>query len=74
MDVSAFCTCENTACPCHPSCHSDGCSRCIQLNLQCNAIPRCFFHKIGCKTEEIKDWTFEEFAYNVVKKKLEKMG
>lgn len=71
MDVSEFCTCENRACACHPTRHSDGCDRCIQLNLQCRAIPRCFFHKLGCKTGEIEDWSFEEFAVNVVTKKLE---
>lgn len=73
MDVMEFCTCENRACGCHPTRHSDGCDRCIRLNLQCNAIPRCFFHKLGCRTEEIETWSFEEFALHALKKKLEQM-
>ena len=68
MDVMKFCTCENHSCGCHPSRHSDGCDRCIALNLHDNCIPRCFFHKIGCKTEEVTHWTMEEFAQKVLEK------
>ena len=32
--TSHFCTCQNTACRCHPSNHDQGCDLCIQKELR----------------------------------------
>lgn len=39
-----MCTCGDTACPNHPTNHSDGCTRCIKKNLELGEIPSCFFN------------------------------
>ena len=41
--MTHFCTCQNTACRCHPSNHSQGCDLCIQKELRKGEIPSCFF-------------------------------
>lgn len=44
------------------------------MNLECNSLPRCFFHKLGFKSEEINTWTFEEFAMKVMESTLREKG
>lgn len=56
-----FCTCTDTACPCHPTNHDKGCTPCISKNLAQREIPSCFFKKAG-GVKPTKDWYFEDFA------------
>lgn len=44
--MTHFCTCQNTACRCHPSNHSQGCDLCIQKELRKGEIPSCFFNLV----------------------------
>ena len=41
-----FCTCQNTACRCHPANHDQGCDLCIQKELRKGEIPSCFFNLV----------------------------
>lgn len=41
--MTHFCTCQNTACRCHPSNHSQGCDLCIQKELRKGEIPQLLF-------------------------------
>ena len=58
----------------NPCNQSEGCNACVATNLECNAIPRCFFHKLGFKSDEINTWTFEEFSMKVMEKSLKDKG
>ena len=60
-DPRQFCTCTDTACPCHPVNHDKGCSLCILKNLRQKEIPSCFFHSIPVE-KPTKDWHYEDFA------------
>lgn len=46
MNLSPFCTCNNTDCPLHPTRHNKGCAPCIAKNLKLQEIPNCFFQKV----------------------------
>ena len=46
MNLSPFCTCNNTDCPLHPSRHNKGCAPCISKNLKLHEIPNCFFQEV----------------------------
>lgn len=70
IDVMKLCTCDNPECEnnprrCADACdtqaggHELSCTSCVATNLECNSLPRCFFHKLGFKSEEINTWTFE---------------
>ena len=74
MDNKKVCTCDNTECVNNPCNQSEGCNGCLATNLECNAIPRCFFHKLGFKSDEINTWTFEEFSMKVMEKSLKDKG
>ena len=74
MDNKKFCTCDNTECVNNPCNQSEGCNACVATNLECNAIPSCFFHKLGFKSDEINTWTFEEFSMKVTEKSLKDKG
>ena len=66
MNATDFCTCQNKECNLNPVNHDQGCDLCIKVNLECNTIPRCFFHKVmGDDVSKIKNWSFEEFATEV---------
>lgn len=56
-----FCSCADTACPCHPSNHDKGCTPCIAKNLGAREIPSCFFHEAGGE-KPTEGWHFEDFA------------
>lgn len=74
MDVKKICTCDNTECVNNPCNQDGGCTNCVATNLECNAIPRCFFHKLGFNSDEINTWTFEEFSMKVTEKSLKDKG
>lgn len=61
-----FCTCDNIACPLHPTKHDKGCSLCIQKNLKLKEIPNCFFHLLENAQQRQGD-SFEDFAKLVLK-------
>lgn len=66
MKATEFCSCQNTSCKLNPTNHDEGCDLCIKVNIDCNTIPRCFFHKLmGDDVSKIQKWTFEEFAQEV---------
>ncbi len=66
MNVTEFCTCQNNKCKLNPINHEEGCDLCIKANLDCNTVPRCFFHKLmGDDVSKIKKWSFQEFACEV---------
>lgn len=66
MKAVEFCTCKNMDCKLNPVNHDKGCDLCIKVNLDCNTIPRCFFHQLmGEDVSSIKNWTFKEFAHEV---------
>ena len=85
IDVMKLCTCDNPECEnnprrCADACgaraetHELSCTSCVATNLECNSLPRCFFHKLGFKSEEINTWTFEEFAMKVMESTLREKG
>ena len=53
--MTHFCTCQNTACRCHPSNHSQGCDLCIQKELRKGEIPSCFFNLVIRPGETVED-------------------
>lgn len=56
-----FCTCTDTACPCHPSNHDRGCTPCIAKNLAGREVPSCFFKSIDVP-KPTADWHYQDFA------------
>lgn len=68
MGMDHFCTCQNTACRCHPSNHDQGCDLCIQKELRKGEIPSCFFNLVIRPGETVKDCTLAAFARRVLKK------
>ncbi len=52
-----FCTCQNTACRCHPANHDQGCDLCIQKELRKGEIPSCFFNLVIRPGETVEDCT-----------------
>ena len=85
IDVMKLCTCDNPECEnnprrCADACdtqaggHELSCTSCVATNLECNSLPRCFFHKLGFKSEEINTWTIEEFAMKVMESTLREKG
>ncbi len=65
--LSKFCTCENMACPLHPTKHDKGCAPCIAKNLRLEEIPNCFFSKVAGAENRCGD-SFADFAELVLKK------
>ncbi len=66
MENSApFCTCENLACPLHPTNHDKGCTPCISKNLGTKEMPTCFFKKLKGADQPHGD-SFEDFARMVL--------
>ena len=63
-----FCTCQNTACRCHPSNHDQGCDLCIQKELRKGEIPSCFFNLVIQPGETVEDCTIEGFARRVLER------
>ena len=61
-----FCTCQNTACRCHPSNHDQGCDLCIQKELRKGEIPSCFFNLVIRPGETVEDCTIQAFARRVL--------
>ena len=53
--MTHFCTCQNPACRCHPSNHSQGCDLCIQKELRKGEIPSCFFNLVIRPGETVED-------------------
>lgn len=68
-NLSPFCTCQNTACPLHPTKHDKGCTPCIAKNLKLGEIPNCFFDKLK-NSEERNGDSFIDFA-DAVRKSME---
>lgn len=66
MNLSSFCTCNNSDCPLHPTRHDKGCSPCIAKNLKLHEIPSCFFHQVK-NNETRKGDSFEDFSELVLK-------
>ena len=60
--TSPFCTCQNTACRCHPANHDQGCDLCIQKELRKGEIPSCFFNLVIWPGETVEDCTLAAFA------------
>lgn len=65
---SKFCTCDNFACPLHPTHHDNGCAPCINKNLKLKEIPNCFFALLDGAQDRSGD-SFEEFARLIMKQK-----
>ena len=61
-----FCTCQDLACPLHPSNHGKGCGPCIRKNLKLREIPSCFFNMLD-STAPKEGYTFEDFAKLVLR-------
>ena len=56
-----YCTCTDLNCPNHPVNHDQGCSLCIQKNLNQKEIPGCFFNSIRCE-KPTPEWHYQDFA------------
>ena len=69
--MTHFCTCQNTACRCHPSNHSQGCDLCIQKELRKGEIPSCFFNLVIRPGETVEDCTMAAFARRVLEREAE---
>ena len=69
--TSHFCTCQNTACRCHPSNHDQGCDLCIQKELRKGEIPSCFFNLVIRPGETVEDCTIAAFARRVLARAAE---
>lgn len=65
MSLSQFCTCENLACPLHPTKHDKGCAPCISKNLRLKEVPSCFFNLVEQARDRQGD-TFQDFARAVL--------
>lgn len=61
-----FCTCDNLACPLHPTRYEKGCTPCIRKNLRLGEIPSCFFKLVENSETRTGD-TFVDFARMVMK-------
>ena len=61
-----FCTCQNTACRCHPANHDQGCSLCIEKELRKGEIPSCFFNLVIQPGEPVEDCSIQAFARRVL--------
>lgn len=61
MNASPFCTCQNTACPLHPTRHDKGCTPCIVKNLKLHELPNCFFQQVSGSEARTGD-SFRDFA------------
>ena len=70
--TSHFCTCQNTACRCHPANHDQGCDLCIQKELRKGEIPSCFFNLVIRPGETVEDCTMAAFARRVLAREAEK--
>ena len=70
--TSPFCTCQNTACRCHPANHDQGCDLCIQKELRKGEIPSCFFNLVIRPGETVEDCTIQAFARRVLEQEAEK--
>lgn len=66
--LSAFCTCQNLACPLHPTKHGQGCAPCIRKNLDHRELPNCFFSLVEGADGRAGD-SFRDFAELVLDKK-----
>ena len=62
MSDKPTCTCRDTACPNHPTNHSEGCDRCIRKCQTQGEIPSCFFRQVHDDLTGVTDFTFEGFA------------
>ena len=56
------CTCRDTACPNHPTNHSEGCDRCIRKCPTLGESPSCFLRQGHDALTGVTDFTFEGFA------------
>ena len=72
--TSHFCTCQNTACRCHPANHGQGCDLCIQKELRKGEIPSCFFNLVIQPGETVEDCTIQAFARRVLNREAERSG
>lgn len=72
MGMDHFCTCQNTACHCHPANHDQGCDLCIQKELRKGEIPSCFFNLVIRPGETVEDCTIQAFARRVLEQEAEK--
>ena len=70
MSEVAFCTCTNTRCSHHPENHADGCTRCVEKNLNRGEIPSCFFNKLDSRGVRA-NYKFADFARLVMEKQGE---
>ena len=61
MNLSPFCTCNNTDYPLHPTRHNKGCAPCIAKNLKLKEIPNCFFQKVEGNETRTGD-SFRDFS------------
>ncbi|MGN0135845.1 DUF6485 family protein [Anaerotignum sp.] len=66
-NLSQFCTCQNLACPMHPTKHDKGCAPCIAKNLKLKEIPTCFFN-LADPDHTRPDDSFQDFANLFLKK------
>jgi len=66
--MSHFCSCKDHSCPFNPHNESGegGCDGCIQKCLREGEIPACFFNAVSAQQENLKTFTFEEFASFVI--------
>ncbi len=64
-----FCTCRDFKCKNHPRNHSQGCDPCIRKNLENGEIPACFFRAVSPEIDDLKQFTFKDFAAFVIAQK-----
>ena len=64
--MTHFCTCQNTACRCHPSNHSQGCDLCIQKRAAQRRDPQLLFQSGDPARETVEDCTMAAFARRVL--------
>ena len=67
MTCKDFCSCLVKDCKAHPEKHNWECAPCIEKNLKSHEIPYCFWNKIGDTENANSNYTFLEFAKNVVR-------
>lgn len=67
-NLSPFCTCDNLACPLHPTKHDKGCAPCMAKNLKLREVPGCMFHTVEGAEQRNGD-SYEDFAKLILPEK-----
>lgn len=67
VDAKTFCTCPDTECPFNPVNHDQGCTPCMEHNIELGEMPSCLINKAGLERRR-EGYDIEEYSRCVVAK------